>query len=181
MHSFTGSTPIESTVDVLSVDIDNLDIEDGAAPPPVVGQEASWQLSFRSTDEPGARLFPRNPTWVSQCGTLVSGRTVAYWVNAPQDPRQPLAGDICGVLSGTLLGGSVPGAIPLTTGVVIGIKIRSQKYQEIEGCGWEPIAGSDILRPVTESPRWFYRGEMRSGHTHRMDVGLVLDIAVSRR
>ncbi|MCZ4078422.1 hypothetical protein O1W68_10760 [Rhodococcus sp. H36-A4] len=85
------------------------------------------------------------------------------------------------MLSGTLLAGSTPNGIPLTIGLVVGIKIRSQTYQEVEGQGWEPIEGSDILRTVARSPRWFYRGEMRSGYTHRMDVGLVLDIAVDRQ
>ncbi len=181
MHRFTDPTPVESMVDVLIVDIDNLDIEDGAAPPPVVGLKAAWKLSFRSVDEPYAEPFPRNPTWAPECRTLKSGGTVAYWMNAPQDPDELLTGDIRGVLSGTLLGGSTPNAIPLTIGLVIGIKIRSQTYQEVEGQGWEPIEGSDILRAVTRSPRWFNRGEMRSGYTHRMDVGLVLDIAVDRR
>ncbi|MET4048480.1 MULTISPECIES: hypothetical protein [unclassified Rhodococcus (in: high G+C Gram-positive bacteria)] len=181
MHRFTDPTPVESVVDVLTVDIDNLDIEDGATPPPVVGLKAALKLSFRTADEPYARPFPRNPTWAPDRRTLESGGTVVYWINAPQDPEVLLTGDIRGVLSGTLLGGSTPNEIPLTIGLVIGIKIRSQTYQEVEGQGWEPIEGSDILRAVTRSPRWFYRGEMRSGYTHRMDVGLVLDIAVDRQ
>ncbi|MDX5961781.1 hypothetical protein SIM91_00145 [Rhodococcus opacus] len=37
---------------------------------------------------------------------------------------------------------------------------------------WAPIPGSDAFRRVSQSPKWFHRGDATSGAEHRSDTGL---------
>lgn len=176
-HDFTEPTPFASDVTVIRVAVDALDIEDAVSPPPEVGSSTTWLLTFRFSDAAEAAVFPGDPIWVRNLHAFRSGGVTAYTVNPPGDPQDDTT-LLTGSFWGTMLGGSVPDNLPTTTGIVIGLHLRSEIFRESRAREWVPVQGSETFRRVSKSPKWFHRGEMISGADYFAESGLVIEMAV---
>lgn len=97
-------------------------------------------------------------------------------MNDPINPTLPLAFDLA--WTATVL------AWVLLAGVACASILRTEHPRRATKVWWCLFV---LAVPFFGALLWFWagprfnRGEMRCGYTHRMDVGLVLDIAVDRR
>lgn len=132
-HSFTEPTPVDSSVEIVTVHVDTAEVE-CCGRFPAVGAPCSWTLTQRLDDD-----------------------EFDGWVHG---------------------GMSASGVV--TTGVVLGILVVTTTYAEAGSPRmWLPVAGSETYRRVDASPRWFRRfGEFEFGPQHRIETGLVVELAV---
>ena len=205
MHRFTPPTPVDTTRrDTIRLIFDTWEIG-CCVPPPAVGDETFFTLSFHA--DPTGRQIPglaRPHTWtlhplpdepsdatstraVPGGGTgsplprpaLVSrGGVRAYWQDAP-----PVAGPltVTGFLAGLRHGGILPGDLPVTTGEVVRIQVLRRTFAETEPQVLEPVPGSAQLRDIQRSPRWFDRTVLNEANPHRVsdEDALLIDLRVS--
>ncbi|MBY6540312.1 hypothetical protein HQ325_16685 [Rhodococcus sp. BP-349] len=179
-HRYTPPTPVNRG-DVIDVAVDALDIEDSNAPPPTVGSLTTWLLTFNPANTPDAVELPGHTVWTPELHAVRSGGITAY-VAHTRDTRHDRDRRLStGTFTGTMLGGSTPDDLPTTTGIVLELHVRHQIYRETRPHSLLPVPGSDTLRPVIRSPKWFDRETMVSGRDCGIESGLIITMAVPRQ
>ncbi|WP_230304402.1 MULTISPECIES: DUF6578 domain-containing protein [unclassified Rhodococcus (in: high G+C Gram-positive bacteria)] len=172
MHRFTEPTPAPSSVDIIVVFVEDWEIECcGTAP--VVGDDATWTLTFVETNSDRGRALPAGARWNRDSKIATAGGVEAYWPN-PENSRTVSAR---GYFSATCHGGIVPGGISPTTGHVLGLYLEGMEYRRTVGM-WQPVPGTRILRRTHRSPTWFTRDLDTTG---RIETGVLMEVAVPRR
>ncbi|MDJ0396412.1 hypothetical protein QMK17_24200 [Rhodococcus sp. G-MC3] len=170
-HNYTEPAPANSNRFVIDVAVDALDIEDGIVPPPAVGSDTTWLLSFYVSDKAAAAEFPGHPIWIPRVQALRSGGITAYVRNSSGEPIGDMA-VLKGTFRGTMLGGSTPAGLPATTGVVVGLQIRSQVYRElrppVESASRPRHSAAGPGQPEMVRPR-HHDGRRGLAHRHRVD------------
>lgn len=171
MHRFTEPTPVPSSVEIIFVFVENWEIE-CCGTPPVAGFAATWTLGFREAESPFSRRLPNGARWEPTTRVVTAGGINAFWPNAqniaPENAR--------GYFWGTLHPGPDLGEVEPTTGNVVGVLLRTMEYRNNDGI-WQPVAGTDILRRIERSPKWFSHDPHTSPY---METGVVVELEVER-
>lgn len=155
----------------ITVFIENWEIE-CCGVPPVVGQPATWTLSFEEDRSERSNSLPPGATWSE--GVLKFGAVIASW---PNPDRIPLD-QACGYFFGTGHGGGVlPIDIPPTTGTVTALQLEIMEYREAGPRNWEPIEDTRLLRRIQSSPNSF-RFDLENSHW--IETGVLMELDVSR-
>jgi hypothetical protein len=185
-HRFTGPTPASSANRVhVEVFVSSWEIE-CCAPPPAVGEEATWTLQFVSAS--GPYPFPELDTersWqVVQRGDttcLIDGPVVAFWSDFDGAPPAPGPATMRGHVYGNAHG-PLPEAVPAVMGIVQRVRIASQAYAPHGERELRAVPGTLMLADVERSPRWFSRGDrpLADRVDQAQQTGVLLDLAVSR-
>lgn len=144
------------------------------APPPVIGQRASWKLGFVPAEDDE---FATEQSWMvlrhEDGGIRLRGDGIeatynAYRVPPPEPGRHTLRGYLSGTAHAT------PDDLPPARGWVRRVRVVSRELE------WEDerervlrwVPGTARTRDVRESPRWFTRN-LGPG---RVDAGVLMDL-----
>jgi hypothetical protein len=181
-HRFTEPTPTSLGRGVhIEVFVASWEIE-CCAPAPVVGEPASWVLTFIGPSDVWPELDHDRAWQVEhrECTTwLTDGPVSARWNEHSGAPPRP---------GHTRLRGSLAGGIheegPRTTGTVQRIRFATCTYRLVEPRRLEPVPGTLVLTDVPEADRSLFFDhdrDVRLGGQRDdlpMSVGVLLDLTV---
>ncbi|WP_255450521.1 hypothetical protein [Skermania sp. ID1734] len=103
---------------------------------------------------------------------VTAGGINAFWPNAQKIAPEKARG----YFWGTLHGGPDLGEVAPTTGSVVGVLLQTIEYRNVAGI-WQPVAGTQTLRRVERSPKWFSHDPRTSPY---IETGVVVELAVER-
>lgn len=185
VHRFTEPTPYSRAgLDLVRVFAASWEIE-CCAPPPVVGEDASWWLTFfragldpfePADDEADWMLVDRGGSGFA----ITRGDVAALWSDANGPPPAPGPVHLSGHLSGSVHG-PVPDDLPPVGGVVQRVWVVSQD-EELRDMGVQrtivPVPGTTVLTEVSASPRGFRMTVPTWGERRRNEVGVLFELGV---
>ncbi len=152
-----------------------------------------WQLSWLSPQPESdfavrevtfmeATALPRSGAVVADSGVVLQAGALAAWWDGGTVRTAPFQ------LRGYLVEdhhGSVPDNLPTTRGVVRQIDVATCAYRRefAGGRSWVPVPGSERLRPVRKSPKWFRHDLPRDDTTAagELETGLLIMLDVADR
>jgi hypothetical protein len=181
-HRFTGPTPTSLGRGVhIEVFVSSWEIE-CCAPAPVVGESASWVLTFIGPSDVWPELDRDRPWQVEHrdgATWLSDGPVSARWNEYSGPPPQP---------GHTRVRGSLAGGIheegPRTTGTVQRVRFATCTYRPVEPRRLEPVPGTLAFTDVPEADRSLFfdfdRDARPKGQEadRPMSVGVLLDMTV---
>jgi len=189
MHGPNGRNPVVAPVSLSAWQIEC------CVPPPGVGDDVAWPLSWVSTGPHGAdddgldHLGAHRRMWILRRrdddvllvdGALVAGCSAAGLAHK----TGPVA--LTGALVAVLHGGGHPPELPTVHGWVRRVWVTSQLFVPRDslsgprwGC-WAPVAGTGAARKVAHSPHRFAGGLARAkpDAARRAETGVLIDLAV---
>jgi hypothetical protein len=180
-HQFTELTPttlngrnhIEVSLPLWEIDC--------CAPIPVVGELASWALTFSSRSAGSLEQFDRDRAWQVEhrgCSTwLLDGAVSAQWCVRNGPPPEPGRAVVRGSLVGT-----VHEAAPRVTGTVQRIRLATE-YQRLAGPDTlESVPGTLTVFDVARAAKSLIFGDGREpftpGREQLRTVAVLLDLTV---
>ncbi len=174
MHEYTEPTPTgPDGRTVVEVFVSGWEIE-CCAPPPVVGGTGTWRLDFIGAgdgdlDRDHTLLVARLPDRTE----LSDGPVTALWADHNGPPPEPGRRTVRGFYYGNAHGPAHPDA-PVTTGVVLRVRLVRQDYALVAPRSLAPVPGTLTLTDVRRSPRRFAGGPGAGVH----ETGVLLDLDV---
>lgn len=186
-----GFSPMSDPV--IEIVVESWEIE-CCAPPPVVGEQATWWALFvPSTDHPFSAehlwsVVPPQPAPRLHRDGVVAAWGGGHTAPAPPPGEHRLRGHLSGAAH------VFPEDLPPVTGRVRRLRVLSHEFAADPGGTYalSPIPGSVAVRDVDASPRWFARpaprvgAQARSGQRFlagvpqpvRYETGIVVDLHV---